>query len=86
MTLEEKLAQGSLPLEEALQIAAKIAESIEAAHKQGIIHRDLKPSNIMLTSEGHLKVMDFGLAKRVVEGADDQEKTMSRLIASCVPI
>ncbi len=86
VTLEEKLAQGSLPLEEALQIAAKIAESIEAAHKQGIIHRDLKPSNIMLTSEGHLKMMDFGLAKRVVEGADDQEKTMSRLIASCVPI
>ena len=82
MTLEEKLAQGSLPLEEALQIAAKIAESIEAAHKQGIIHRDLKPSNIMLTPEAHLKVMDFGLTKRLVEGADDQEKTASRKLTA----
>lgn len=84
VTLEEKLAKGPLPLQEALQIAAKIAESIEAAHKQEIVHRDLKPSNIMITPEGHLKVMDFGLAKRLTpaEGLEGQEKTASRKLTA----
>ena len=57
-TLKEKLAKGPFPLKEALEKAAKIAEALEAAHKHNIVHRDLKPSNIMLTPEGHVKVMD----------------------------
>ena len=76
VTLEDKLLEGRLPLEEALQIAAKIAEAIEAAHKQEIVHRDLKPSNIMITTGGYPKVMDFGVAKRLAppEEKDGQGK------------
>jgi eukaryotic-like serine/threonine-protein kinase len=61
-TLADRLARGPLPLEQALKIAAEIAEAIEKAHAQGITHRDLKPANIMLTKAG-AKLMDFGLAK-----------------------
>ena len=77
-TLKEKLAKGPFPLKEALEKAAKIAEALEAAHKHNIVHRDLKPSNIMLTPEGHVKVMDFGLAKRLLpEDVDSQEQTIT---------
>ena len=65
ITLREKLAGGPFPVREAVETASEIAEALEAAHKQSIVHRDLKPSNIMLTIERHVKVMDFGLAKRV---------------------
>ena len=77
MMLQEKLAKGPFPVREAVETAAEIAEALEAAHKQTIVHRDLKPSNIMLTPEGHVKIMDFGLAKRVtpVEGQDEEEIT-----------
>ena len=66
VTLKDKIAEGPLPLKEALQTAPEIAEAIEEAHNHNIVHRDLKPSNIMITPGGHVKVMDFGLAKRVV--------------------
>ncbi|HYW46707.1 MAG TPA: protein kinase [Bryobacteraceae bacterium] len=62
-TLAERIAQGAMPLEEALPIARQIAEALEYAHERGIIHRDLKPANIKVTSEGRVKVLDFGLAK-----------------------
>ncbi|UCF36313.1 MAG: serine/threonine-protein kinase [Acidobacteriota bacterium] len=61
--LSDRIKQGPLPLEEALQIAVQIAEALEAAHEKGIIHRDLKPANIKLSSDGRVKVLDFGLAK-----------------------
>src|SRR5260370_644396 len=62
-TLADRIAQGAIPLDEALPIAGQIAEALEAAHEQGIIHRDLKPANIKLRPDGVVKVLDFGLAK-----------------------
>jgi serine/threonine-protein kinase len=62
-TLAERIAQGPVPLDEALPIARQIAEALEAAHDQGIVHRDLKPANVKLRADGTVKVLDFGLAK-----------------------
>jgi len=65
-TLAEKLNAGPLPFEEALTVAIQIAEGVAAAHERGLIHRDLKPNNIMICRTGHVKVMDFGLAKQLI--------------------
>ena len=62
-TLADRIAQGPLPVDEALPITRQIAEALEAAHEQGIIHRDLKPANIKVRPDGTVKVLDFGLAK-----------------------
>jgi eukaryotic-like serine/threonine-protein kinase len=62
-TLSERIKQGPIPLEEALDIARQIADGLEAAHDKGIVHRDLKPSNIKITPGGTVKLLDFGLAK-----------------------
>ncbi len=68
-TLAERIARGAIPLEEALPIARQVAEALEYAHERGIVHRDLKPANIKLTRDGHVKVLDFGLAKALAEDA-----------------
>ena len=64
-TLADRIAQGPIPIDEALPIAKQIAEALEGAHEQGIIHRDLKPANIKVRADGTVKVLDFGLAKAV---------------------
>ena len=62
-TLADRIAQGPIPVDEALPIAKQIAEALEAAHEAGVIHRDLKPANIKIRDDGTVKVLDFGLAK-----------------------
>jgi eukaryotic-like serine/threonine-protein kinase len=64
-TLADRIAQGPIPIDEALPIAKQIAEALETAHEQGIVHRDLKPANIKLRPDGTVKVLDFGLAKAI---------------------
>jgi Tol biopolymer transport system component len=61
--LSARIARGSIPLDEALEIARQIADALEAAHDVGIVHRDLKPANVKVRADGTVKVLDFGLAK-----------------------
>ncbi len=74
-TLADRLKRGPVAIDEALTISKRICEAIEAAHEKGIIHRDLKPANIKLTSDGVVKVLDFGLAK--VREAEEQVSNLS---------
>ena len=62
-TLAERIQRGPLPIDEALNIATRICEALEAAHEKGVVHRDLKLANVKITPEGTVKVLDFGLAK-----------------------
>jgi Tol biopolymer transport system component/predicted Ser/Thr protein kinase len=62
-TLTERVARGPLPVKEVISIASQAAEALKAAHAKSIVHRDVKSGNIMLTSDNHVKVLDFGLAK-----------------------
>ena len=81
LTLAERIAQQPIPLEEAVPLAKQIAESLEYAHDKGIIHRDLKPANIKVTSDGQVKILDFGLAKALEGDGSDADISTSPTIS-----
>ena len=72
-TLADRIAQGPLPVSEALPVARQIADALEAAHEHGIIHRDLKPANIKVRPDGTVKVLDFGLAKALEQAGSSPD-------------
>ena len=70
-TLAALVARGALPIRKTLEYGVQIAKGLAAAHDRGIVHRDLKPANIFVTSAGHIKVLDFGLARSVAASPAD---------------
>ena len=66
-TLSERISRGPVPLDEAVALFSQIAEGLEVAHAKGILHRDLKPANIKIAPDGTVKILDFGLAKALVD-------------------
>jgi serine/threonine-protein kinase len=79
-TLRARMADARLPMREVLRFSVEMTEALASAHQAGIVHRDLKPENVMVRPDGHVKILDFGLAKlRADEAGDDETPASSRM-------
>jgi len=81
-TLRERLRPGPLPQRKAIEIASQIAKGLGAAHEKGIVHRDVKPENIFISSDGHVKILDFGLARVSTQESAHPDATLTLKTAS----
>jgi serine/threonine protein kinase/Tfp pilus assembly protein PilF len=81
VTLKAHIGGNPLKTDEALAIAVQIADALEAAHAKGVIHRDIKPANVMLIGHGHVKVLDFGLARQIQISEEQETLTLASLSA-----
>ena len=84
-SLREVLAGGPLPIHDLLKYSMQIAYGLAAAHDAGIIHRDLKPTNLMVTTDGFIKILDFGLAKVVARGKRSGDDSPTESISALTP-